>query len=235
MDERQEFERWLKSTGRYTDWSRPLGADYDEQYIRPRVQEAWLAWQARASRPTPPAQEAEPLLRAATSAAPEGCYCPPDRCGAPVIMGVQQRCRRTTTPAADWAAAIEAAARVGIYVASKTAHAMMWRTYRLNGWPIISTWIDEAGVGESASLEDLWRRCIDEAKGARAVLLYREPGEVLKGAFVEAGAALANGVPVHAVGCGEFSFVNHRLVTQHATLDDALRALSAAPQRAGGG
>lgn len=110
----------------------------------------------------------------------------------------------------------------GIYTASKTAHADKWRALRDSGWPIISTWIDEAGVGETASFEDLWLRCIGEAKSAGAVLLYREPGEVLKGAFIEAGAALASNVPVYAVGCGEFSFVNHPMVWQYGSIEEAL-------------
>jgi hypothetical protein len=113
-----------------------------------------------------------------------------------------------------------------IYTASKTVHAQKWRAMREDGWPIISTWIDEAGPGESASLSDLWYRCIGEAAGADVVLLYREPDEVLKGAFIETGAALACGVPVHAIGCAEFSFVNHQLVHRHDTLASALDALA---------
>ena len=115
-----------------------------------------------------------------------------------------------------------------IYTASKTVHAPKWRALRAEGWPINSTWIDEAGQGETECFTDLWRRCVSEAGSASAVLVYREPGEVLKGAFIEVGAALAKGVPVHAVGCGEFSFVNHELVTQHDTLDAAMRCLPGA-------
>lgn len=117
------------------------------------------------------------------------------------------------------------AIRNGIYTASKTAHADKWRALRASGVPVISTWIDEAGVGETADFSDLWLRCIGEASRAEAVLLFREPGEVLKGAFIEAGAALACGVPVHAIGCGEFSFVNHPLVTQHESVVSALAAI----------
>lgn len=113
----------------------------------------------------------------------------------------------------------------GVYTASKTVHADKWRALRDDGWPIVATWIDEAGVGETECFTDLWERCVREASNASAVLLYREAGEVLKGAFIETGAALSNGVPVHAVGCSEFSFVNHRLVTQHDTLSAALSSI----------
>jgi hypothetical protein len=112
-----------------------------------------------------------------------------------------------------------------IYTASKTKHADKWKALRAGGWPIISTWIDEAGEGESADLEDLWLRCVGEAKSAAAVLLYCEPGDVLKGAFIEAGAAMASGVPVYAVGCDQYSFVNHPGVHIFTSLDTALTAI----------
>lgn len=115
----------------------------------------------------------------------------------------------------------------GIYIASKTAHAAKWKHMRSDGLPIISTWIDEAGVGESQCLIDLWRRCINESCMCDALIVYREPGEILKGALIEVGAALACGVHVFAVGCGEFTFVNHPLVTQCADLSEAIAKASA--------
>lgn len=116
-----------------------------------------------------------------------------------------------------------------IYMASKTAHAPRWRQLRAEGVPIISTWIDEAGKGETADFTDLWERCVDEAATATAVIVYREPGEVLKGAFVEVGAALSMGVSVYAVGCDEFSFVHHAGVTRFDSLAAALEAAKPTP------
>ncbi|WP_264045622.1 hypothetical protein [Methylobacterium flocculans] len=110
----------------------------------------------------------------------------------------------------------------GIYMASKTSHAPFWRQLRADGLPIISTWIDEAGKGETACFRDLWRRCVSEAATADYTIVYREPGEVLKGAFVEAGAALSAFRHVVAVGCDEFSFVNHPGVTRCSSLAEAL-------------
>ena len=46
----------------------------------------------------------------------------------------------------------------GIYVASRVSRAEMWRGYRDEGGvPIVSTWIDEAGDGETDDfgLEDV--------------------------------------------------------------------------------
>lgn len=90
-----------------------------------------------------------------------------------------------------------------IYIASKTKHAEKWKKLRNAGVNIISTWIDEAGAGESKNLTDLAARCIDEAKSADRLILYCEPSDKLKGALIEVGAALASGVPVYVVGWGE--------------------------------
>ena len=116
-----------------------------------------------------------------------------------------------------------AAGRHGIYIASKTVHASRWRYLRDNGlMPIVSTWIDEAGAGESQSLEDLWRRCILESATAEVLVIYREHGEILKGAFVELGAALAAGVPVLAVGIEELSVSSNAGVRPFLDLKDAM-------------
>lgn len=128
--------------------------------------------------------------------------------------------------------ALQAAAgrrRRGVYTASRTHHAARWRALRDAGVPVVSTWIDEAGAGESTSLVDLWRRCVAEASSAATFVLYHEPGDdPLKGAFVEAGAALAAGVPVFVVGHPPGSWVNHPLVRRYADLDSAMRAAAAA-------
>lgn len=115
--------------------------------------------------------------------------------------------------------------RQGYYFASKTKHAAKWRELRARGVPVVSTWIDEAGQGETKSFEDLWRRCISEASSARVVILYVERDEVLKGAFIEAGAALASGVPV--IVCGYppdgWSWLDHHLVSVVMTVEHALK------------
>lgn len=109
-----------------------------------------------------------------------------------------------------------------IYTASKVKHAHLWRSLRASGVPVNSTWIDEAGEGQSASLSDLWVRCVREASTASAVLVYIEPGDWLKGALVEVGAALACGVPVLVVGDPDGSWINHPLCHRCASVDAAL-------------
>lgn len=94
---------------------------------------------------------------------------------------------------------------------------------------IISTWIDEAREGESSSYADLSDRCIREASEATVTILYAESGEILKGALIEAGAALAAGKLVFLVGDGpSISRVFRRHVNWRSfdTIPQALEAIS---------
>lgn len=118
-----------------------------------------------------------------------------------------------------------------VYTASKMRHAWMWQQLRAGGLNVISTWIDEAMDKESPSLPDLWERCVREASEADCTLVYAdhsEAPEVMKGALVEVGAALASGKTAYAVGVSESdgSWVNHPLVVQCRDLDHALRLIS---------
>lgn len=92
----------------------------------------------------------------------------------------------------------------GIYIASKTKYAPTWRRWRDTlGHPICSTWIDEAGVGETSDFKDLWDRIEQEVTHAQALMLYYDPTDSpLKGAFIELGIARANKVPMYVV-CGD--------------------------------
>ncbi len=114
----------------------------------------------------------------------------------------------------------------GLYTASKTAHAPKWRALQEHGVRICSTWIHEAGKGETADFGDLWCRCVQESSGCTALLCYREPGEVLKGAFVEVGAALASDRLVMLVGDWDgFSFVHHPNAVLRDSVEHALYSM----------
>lgn len=119
----------------------------------------------------------------------------------------------------------------GIYIASKVRHADRWKALRQGGVPVISTWIDEAGEGETASYADLWIRCISECRACSALIAYIEEGEVFKGGFIEIGAALSAGRPVFVVGPVPGSFVHHPLVTRCVSLN---AAIDAAKRKRGG-
>jgi hypothetical protein len=126
--------------------------------------------------------------------------------------------------------------REGIYVASRAStpdRPAMWRAFRDEGFPIISTWIDEAGAGETACLTGLWKRIEREVTGARALVLYAEPDDFpLKGALIEVGMAIAAGVPVRVVVPGVDldpvsirplgSWAKHPLVSFHESARAAL-------------
>lgn len=78
-----------------------------------------------------------------------------------------------------------------IYIASKVRHAPKWRALRSSGVNIISTWIDEAGAGEPPFLMELSERCIKESIECDAMIVYAEAIDILKGAYIEMGAALS--------------------------------------------
>jgi hypothetical protein len=101
----------------------------------------------------------------------------------------------------------------GTYVASRTRHAARWRALRALGYRINSSWIDEAGPGQTPNLGLLWERITREVTTSRMVLLYLEPDDFpVKGALVEVGMALGAVVPV-------------RVVMPGVALDDAYRPI----------
>lgn len=113
-----------------------------------------------------------------------------------------------------------------VYIASKTKHAPKWRKLRDElGYPIISTWIDEAGEGQSSDLRGLASRCIKEASEATCTVVYGEQGEILKGALIEIGSALGSGKPVICVGTWEnfkSVFQSHPLWRSSGSVETAM-------------
>lgn len=122
------------------------------------------------------------------------------------------------------------------YVASRASipeRSAMWRTLRDRGVLINSTWIDEAGEGESACLTDLWRRIGREVSEAEALILYVEADDFpLKGALIEVGMAMGMGKRVLIVAPGVEleprsmrplgSWAMHPLVSFHQTVQHAI-------------
>jgi hypothetical protein len=114
--------------------------------------------------------------------------------------------------------------RPSYYIASKTKHAEFWRANRNGGDRITSTWIDEAEEGQTADYAELASRCLREIQEADYLILYCEEGELLKGALLEAGMALALGKRVRCVGdCDSISrvFKKHPLWSSHPSILDA--------------
>ena len=101
-----------------------------------------------------------------------------------------------------------------VYVASRASipeRPAMWKSLRDSGWLITSTWIDEAGPGQTADLCELWYRIESEIRSSDGLILYAEKTDFpLKGAFIEAGMALGMRKPV-AVVMGGPKFISRDL------------------------
>lgn len=108
---------------------------------------------------------------------------------------------------------LDGATRRQVYIASKAKYGLEWVAKREAGYPISSTWIDQCGFEETSDWPALWMACITEASQSAALVLICRDGDILKGAWVEVGAALACGVPVFAVGVEAFSIRHHPSVT----------------------
>lgn len=127
-----------------------------------------------------------------------------------------------------------------IYVASRASlpeRSEMWRWFRTAGVNIISTWIDEAGEGETGDFSELWTRIDREIALADRLVFYAEQDDFpLKGALIEVGIALGRGKPVVVCLPGVTlstrtskpvgSWLQHPLVTRE---DDVERALGLSP------
>lgn len=125
----------------------------------------------------------------------------------------------------------------GVYIASRTLpeRGDAWRRLRdEDGWKITSSWIDEAGPGETADLGALWIRIEAEIARSERLIFYAEPDDFpFKGALVEVGMAIAHKIPIRIVTPGVAvhpvsfrpigSWVKHPLVTFARTISEALQ------------
>jgi len=125
----------------------------------------------------------------------------------------------------------------GTYIASRASlpeRSAAWRRLRdVDGWKITSSWIDEAGAGETPDLGALWTRIESEIAQSERLILYVETDDFpLKGALIEVGMAIAHKIPIRVVAPGVVldpnslrpigSWVRHPLVTFCDTMDEAL-------------
>jgi len=97
-----------------------------------------------------------------------------------------------------------------VYIASKAKYRAEWRALRAKGYDIISRWIDTPDeyigttIGESdLDYSDLWTAIVQDVYYCNMLIVVIRPGDVLKGALVEVGIALATDAEIWVVGAQE--------------------------------
>lgn len=95
-----------------------------------------------------------------------------------------------------------------VYTASKLRHAEMWRALNdsVSGVFFHARWLKHTKMGapdEAEHAVEFWKEDIEDVKTADVVLIYASDDDVLRGALVEAGAAIALGIPVVLAGDNE--------------------------------
>lgn len=111
----------------------------------------------------------------------------------------------------------------GIYIASKVKHAQRWLDLKAKGYPFNSRWLTAPNDMTPEQYAELWGKISQDVMIADALILYVELGEVLKGALIEMGMAMANNTPVYVVGeYPGFTAIHCGGVTVCKTLDEAL-------------
>ncbi len=116
-----------------------------------------------------------------------------------------------------------------VYIASKLSHATRFRTMRpewaTKGIDLHARWFDQAHLELSAnhdlSPEDFhifWLVDEEDVKASDAVIVYGEAGDKLRGALVEAGMAIGQGILTILVGdCPDFGTWQHHPMVARAT------------------
>ena len=107
-----------------------------------------------------------------------------------------------------------------IYTISKLYDVDIWKKFRAEGYPILSTWID---LDELYDYSKFWNNVLLEIAQCRAVVLYLQSPHTLKGGMIELGAALANNIPIFAVGVKNFSYCQHPNIEHCESVEHAMK------------
>ena len=131
---------------------------------------------------------------------------------------------------------------IRVYTASKLTKAVFWRKLHDQVPHVFfhARWLKHNQIGTpdlQAYAARFWLENAQDVKSADVLLLYVEEGEHLRGALVEAGMALAFGVPVIVVGVhpdyGTWQY--HADVKRAVTFNDAMEMLRIMDQQNGTG
>lgn len=92
-----------------------------------------------------------------------------------------------------------------VYPATKLRHGIKFRAYNASQSTVFfcARWLQHTTHGTpdtQANAREFWLQDEYDVKSADAVLVYGEPDDRLAGALVEAGIAIASGIPVVVVG-----------------------------------
>lgn len=120
-----------------------------------------------------------------------------------------------------------------VYIASKLKHVRSWKMHRNTFTDIdfTSRWLDmvdgteqEAGTSERERFARAWVIDIDDVRKSDFLIIYAAKDEHLRGALVEAGAALAWGVKVIVISEHEDygTWQNHPLCYHETNVPTAL-------------
>lgn len=127
---------------------------------------------------------------------------------------------------------------IRLYTASKVHHAGKWRALCATSRHIQchARWLKHSAMGTPDTAEhaaEFWLQDEQDVRDADAVLVYAETGDRLRGALVEAGIAIAAGIPVIVVGDHPDygTWQHHPGVRRTADLEQALRLLEGVQPR----
>lgn len=115
-----------------------------------------------------------------------------------------------------------------LYIASKMHHAEQWRElykradiHLVSRWPFLEPFIDP----EAANAQFFWQDDMADVRACNVLIVYALEGEHLRGALVEAGAAIALGKLVIVVGGPHPDYgtwMHHPHVRAAETIDQAI-------------
>lgn len=115
-----------------------------------------------------------------------------------------------------------------VYIASKMHHAEQWRElykradiHLVSRWPFLEPFVEP----EAANAQFFWQDDMADVRACHVLFVYALEGEHLRGALVEAGAALALGKLVIVIGAPHPDYgtwMHHPNVKAVDTIDAAI-------------
>ena len=114
------------------------------------------------------------------------------------------------------------------YVSSKLKHGKIWTSSVALKGIITSSWIYTGELLDPETWGPMWDKYLEEIALCTDFVMYVEKGDVLRGALIEAGAAMMLEKPIQIIWDGEFdelraiagSWITHESVTIVKSIED---------------